>query len=562
MLYRMKFFKHIILSIFALGVFVAPANAQTDVKALTGALAETIREYAVYADTLAYRIAFANRKNPTVLLGIAEAYNMNQDFDKTKKYAMQALEVQPDFAPSYVLLGRHCQYKFEHYGDSAYRDTAIIYFKKAMEVNPLYPDSYDYYAYMKSSEDPEGVLSQFLQLRDQRPDLKIGGTIAALQVAVAKKAPDDTLGIKMGLLKKGITTYEEQGNENLSLDELYKYCNALDNAVDWSKETDVKNFYREKIVSVANYAHEQDVTDPRFLSVLLAANYGLQHYQDAIKNANELFQSADTAKTHYRYMPYDYRYQALSMFSLESIDSLSTGEAGLEAAIDVMDKGLETGLDLSQDMGVTMGQRELATAQYNQMSGDIRKLVNALIAQGKYDQALHIRKYQMSKKNPNDIIINDWADLLAVLQKKYENTTDATEKSIAQRELLSLYTKIEQDFPTDPQVCGIYFNHALALAATDENNGSGNALPLFTKLFNLERNNMTRDSSDEQYIAYAAQYMSVYYFYNSDYVNAMKYALYMMDSDITYDMGDKIFGACSKAKPKTAARLRAEHRPL
>jgi hypothetical protein len=558
----MKFFKHIILSIFALGVFVAPANAQTDVKALTGALAETIREYAVYADTLAYRIAFANRKNPTVLLGIAEAYNMNQDFDKTKKYAMQALEVQPDFAPSYVLLGRHCQYKFEHYGDSAYRDTAIIYFKKAMEVNPLYPDSYDYYAYMKSSEDPEGVLSQFLQLRDQRPDLKIGGTIAALQVAVAKKAPDDTLGIKMGLLKKGITTYEEQGNENLSLDELYKYCNALDNAVDWSKETDVKNFYREKIVSVANYAHEQDVTDPRFLSVLLAANYGLQHYQDAIKNANELFQSADTAKTHYRYMPYDYRYQALSMFSLESIDSLSTGEAGLEAAIDVMDKGLETGLDLSQDMGVTMGQRELATAQYNQMSGDIRKLVNALIAQGKYDQALHIRKYQMSKKNPNDIIINDWADLLAVLQKKYENTTDATEKSIAQRELLSLYTKIEQDFPTDPQVCGIYFNHALALAATDENNGSGNALPLFTKLFNLERNNMTRDSSDEQYIAYAAQYMSVYYFYNSDYVNAMKYALYMMDSDITYDMGDKIFGACSKAKPKTAARLRAEHRPL
>jgi hypothetical protein len=295
---------------------------------------------------------------------------------------------------------------------------------------------------------------------------------------------------------------------------------------------------------------------------LLAANYGLQHYQDAIQNANELFQSADTAKTHYRYMPYDYRYQALSMFSLESIDSLSTGEAGLEAAIDVMDKGLETGLDLSQDMGVTMGQRELATAQYNQMSGDIRKLVNALIAQGKYDQALHIRKYQMSKKNPNDIIINDWADLLAVLQKKYENTTDATEKSIAQRELLSLYTKIEQDFPTDPQVCGIYFNHALALAATDENNGSGNALPLFTKLFNLERNNMTRDSSDEQYIAYAAQYMSVYYFYNSDYVNAMKYALYMMDSDITYDMGDKIFGACSKAKPKTAARLRAEHRPL
>ena len=61
---------------------------------------------------------------------------------------------------------------------------------------------------------------------------------------------------------------------------------------------DLKNFYREKIVSVANFAHEKEVTDPRFLSVLLAANYGLQRYQDAIKNANELFQSADTAKLH------------------------------------------------------------------------------------------------------------------------------------------------------------------------------------------------------------------------------------------------------------------------
>ena len=558
----MKFFKHIILSVFVLGAFAVPANAQTDVKALTGALAETIREYANYADTLAYRIAFANRKNPTVLLGIAEAYNMNQDFDKTKKYAMQALEIQPDFAPSYVLLGRHCQYKFEHWGDSAYRDTAIIYFKKAMEVNPLYPDSYDYYANMKASEDPEGVLRQFLQLRDQRPDLNIGGTIAALQVNVARKAPDDTLGIKMGLLKKGITTYEEQGNENLSLDELYKYCNALDLAVDWSKEADVKNFYREKIVSVANFAHEKEVTDPRFLSVLLAANYGLQRYQDAIKNANELFQSADTAKLHYRYMPYDYRYQALSMFSLESIDSLSTGNVGLDAAVDIMEKGLEVGLDLSQDMGVTMQQRVLATAQYNGMSGDIKKIVNALMAKGQYDQALHIRQYQMSKKNANDLTINDWIDQINVLQNKYNGATDATEKSLAQRELLNMYEKVERDFSTDPQVCSIYYSHAYMLTQTEENPKTGNALAIYTKLFNLEASNLSRDSNDEQYIAVAANYLGIHYFFNSDYDKAMKYALHMMDYDLTYGSGDQIFSACAKGKPKTAARMRAEHRPL
>lgn len=558
----MKFFKHIILSVFVLGAFAAPANAQTDVKALTGALAETIREYANYADTLAYRIAFANRKNPTVLLGIAEAYNMNQDFDKTKKYAMQALEIQPDFAPSYVLLGRHCQYKFEHYGDSAYRDTAIIYFKKAMEVNPLYPDSYDYYASMKASEDPEGVLKQFLQLRDQRPDLNIGGTIAALQVNVARKAPDDTLGIKMGLLKKGITTYEEQGNENLSLDELYAYCNALDLAVDYSKEADVKNFYREKIVSVANFAHEKEVTDPRFLSVLLAANYGLQRYQDAIKNANELFQSADTTKLHYRYMPYDYRYQALSMFSLESIDSLSTGNVGLDAAVDIMEKGLEAGLDLSQDMGITMQKRQLATHQYNTMSSDIKKIVNALIAKGSYDQALHIRQYQMSKKNPNDVTIDDWLYQTEIIFAKFQKAADSSEKSIAQRELLELFTKIEQEFPTDPTVCKIYYNHASVLSETEENPGSGKALSQFTKLFNLEAANLNRDSYDEQYWAIAAQYIGMYHFYNKEYESAMKYALYMMDSDLTYNIGDQIFNICAKGKPKTAARMRAEHRPI
>ena len=555
----MKFFKHIILSVFVFGAFAVPANAQTDVKALTGALAETIREYANYADTLAYRIAFANRKNPTVLLGIAEAYNMNQDFDKTKKYAMQALEVQPDFAPSYVLLGRHCQYKFEHYGDSAYRDTAIIYYKKAMEVNPLYPDSYDYYAIMKGSEDPEGVLRQFLQLRDQRPDLNIGGTIAALQVNVARKAPDDTLGIKMGLLKRGITTYEEQGNENLTLDELNQYCSALDLAVDWSKEADVKNFYREKIVNVATFAHEKEVTDPRFLSVLLAANYGLERYQDAIKNANELFQSADTAKLHYRYMPYDYRYKALSMFSLESIDSLSTGNVGLDAAVDEIEKGTETGLALSEDMSITMQQRELAVAQYNAMSGDVTKIVNALIAKGKYDQALHIREYQKSKKS--EPTFNDWLYLINVLQAKYENAADATEKSLAQRELIDMYTKVEQEFSTDPQVCRIYYNHA-ATVVGESHPKDGIGLALYTKLFNLEASNQSRDSYDDQFLAIAAQYLSMHAFYNNDYETAMKYALVLMDYDMTYSVGDQIFNACSKAKPKTAARMRAEHRPV
>ncbi|MBO4483456.1 MAG: hypothetical protein J5735_06510 [Prevotella sp.] len=555
----MKFFKHIILSVFVLGAFAVPANAQTDVKALTGALAETIREYANYADTLAYRIAFANRKNPTVLLGIAEAYNMNQDFDKTKKYAMQALEVQPDFAPSYVLLGRHCQYKFEHYGDSAYRDTAIIYYKKAMEVNPLYPDSYDYYAIMKGTEDPEGVLRQFLQLRDQRPDLNIGGTIAALQVNVARKAPDDTLGIKMGLLKRGITTYEEQGNENLTLDELNQYCSALDLAVDWSKEADVKNFYREKIVNVASFAHEKEVTDPRFLSVLLAANYGLERYQDAIKNANELFQSADTAKLHYRYMPYDYRYKALSMFSLESIDSLSTGNVGLDAAVDEIEKGTETGLALSEDMSITMQQRELAVAQYNAMSGDVTKIVNALIAKGKYDQALHIREYQKSKKS--EPTFNDWLYLINVLQAKYENAADATEKSLAQRELIDMYTKVEQEFSTDPQVCRIYYNHA-ATVVGESHPKDGIGLALYTKLFNLEASNQSRDSYDDQFLAIAAQYLSMHAFYNNDYETAMKYALVLMDYDMTYSVGDQIFNACSKAKPKTAARMRAEHRPV
>ena len=558
----MKFFRHIILSIFALGAFAAPANAQTDVKALTGALAETIREFAVYADTLAYRIAFANRKNPTVLLGIAEAYNMNQDFDKTKKYAMQALEIQPDFAPSYVLLGKHCQYKLEHYGDSAYRDTALMYFQKAIEVNPLYPESYDYYAYLKSSEDPEGVLKQFLVLRDQRPDLKIGGTIAALQVRVARKAPQDTLGTKLNLLKKGLATYEEQGNENLSLDELYDYCNALDFAVDWSKEKDEKNFYREKIVNVANFAHEQEVTDPRFLSLMLAANYGLERYEDAIKNANLLFQSADTAKLHYHYMPYDYRYHALSLFSMEVSDSLATGNAGLDNAVDIMEKGLETGLDLSQDLGVTMGQRELASAQYNQMSGDIKKIVNALIAKGSYDQALHIRQYQMSKKNPNDVTIDDWLYQTEIIFAKFQKAADSSEKSIAQRELLELFTKIEQEFPTDPTVCKIYYNHASVLSETEENPGSGKALSQFTKLFNLEAANLNRDSYDEQYWAIAAQYIGMYHFYNKEYESAMKYALYMMDSDLTYNIGDQIFNVCAKGKPKTAARMRAEHRPI
>ena len=122
--------------------------------------------------------------------------------------------------------------------------------------------------------------------------------------------------------------------------------------------------------------------------------------------------------------------------------------------------------------------------------------------------------------------------------------------------------KVENDYPTDPQVCGIYYSHAFVLSQTEENPQTGNALALYTKLFNLEASNLSRDSSDEQYIAVAANYLGIYYFFNNDYENAMKYALYMMDNDLTYDSGDKIFNACAKAKPKTAKRMREEHRPL
>ena len=57
-------------------------------------------------------------------------------------------------------------------------------------------------------------------------------------------------------------------------------------------------------------------------------------------------------------------------------------------------------------------------------------------------------------------------------------------------------------------------------------------------------------------------YLGIHYFFNSDYDKAMKYALHMMDYDLTYGSGDQIFSACAKGKPKTAARMRAEHRPL
>lgn len=549
MLYRMKFFKHIILSIIALGAFSAPANAQTDVKALTGALAETIREYANYADTLAYRIAIANRKNPTVLLGIAEAYNMNQDFEKTKKYAMDALAIQPDFAPSYVLLGKHCQYKFEHYeGNEAYKDTAIIYYKKAMEVNPLYEDSYEHYADIMSSEDPQGVLQMYLRLRDQRPDLHINGTIAALQFAVAAKTEDDTLGTKMNLYKKAITTYEDAGNENLKDHELQRFCALLDLTAGYSKDQSEKTFYLEKLLSVANFGHERDVTNPNFLSYMLSANTNLTHYDEAIKNANELFTQADTAKTHYRFLPFDYRWHGVSLMSVDSLD------AGVDRILD----GLESGKLLANDDAVTFATREIAASQVNQMNKDVTNIVQSLMAKGEWDKAMHVREYQMSKKTEHTI--NDYKYIAEVAMNKWQATTDSIEKRLYLNDLFEIYTKIENEFSTDPDVIGFYYNHAGLIAGNLESHPKeGKAVPQFTKVFNLESSNPNRN---EGQLATAANYLAVYYFFANDYDNALKYALVMMDYDSTYGTGEQIYNVIARMKPKTAKAARDAHRPL
>lgn len=465
---------------------------------------------------------------------------------------MDALAVQPDFAPSYVLLGKHCQYKFEHYeGNEAYKDSAIYYFKKAMEVNPLYPESYEYYAYMKQTDDPEGVLKMYLNLRDQRPDLKIGGTIASLQVALARKVDSaDTLGTKLNLIKKGLDTYEDQGTENLTLDELYHYCRALDFAVDESKEAADKDIFRERILTVAGVGHEREATDPRFLSYMLAANYGLDRHEDVLKVANELFLSADTAKLHYRYMPYDYRFHGLSMIALDSLD----------AGLDRISEGMDAGLRLVEDMGISFNDRDLAAKEYEQLKKDINNVVNLYMAQGKYDEAQHIREYQLSKKS--EPTLADYSQVSAVLLSKYQKLTDPAEKSIAQRELLEMYTKLEQEFPTDAEITAIYNNHFLILASMDEKNGEGHATAVATKLFNLQASNPSREINDYNQMYTAAFYLAIYYFFNDDHTNALKYSLHCMDSDAYYSQGEQIFNAIAKGKPKTAKAMQQAHRPL
>lgn len=537
----MRLFKHIILSIFALGAFIAPANAQTDVKALTGALAETIREYSNYADSLAFRIAVANRKNPTVLLGIAKAYNMNQDFEKTKKYAMDALAVQPDFAPSYVLLGEHCQYKFEHYQDNeAYKDTAIYYYKKAMEVNPLYEESYSRYADIMQKDDPEGVLKMYLRLRDERPDLHIGGTIAALQFALALKAEDDTLGTKLNLLKKAIATYEDQGNETLEDHELQRFCALLDVTADNCKEADEKNFYREKMLTVASFGHERDVTNPQFLSYMLAANTNLTRYEDAIKNANELFTQADTAKLHYRYMPYDYRWHGVALMSVDSLD----------AGVDRILEGLEVGKKLSEDLSVSFSTRDLASNQANQMNKDVSNIVNNLVLKERWDDARHIREYQLSKKDSAQI--NDYLHIVSIYQQQMQSIKEAAERDALMVPFTQLLTKIEKDFPTDPDVCSIYYTHAGLISNFMESSpAEGKAEPYFQKCFNLEMNNPSRSSADDQYLGLSSHYLCVHYYQNHNYEKAKRYAEAMMELDAYYATGETLYNACVAQMPKS-----------
>ena len=537
--------KNIILSVFVLVGFSMPSSAQTDIKAMTTALAQTIKEFSNYADSLAYRIALANSKNPDVMLGIAEAYNMNMNYDKTKQYAMKALKLQRDFAPSYILLGRQCEYRYKHFeGNEAYRDTAIMYYQKAIEVNPLYPDSYDYYAALESETHPDSVLQVYLQLKETRPDLPIDATIAGIQYAIAKK---DTTDNKINLLKEAISSYEIVSYDQMTTEQLRGFCGLLETTATVDKDNDAKTSYREKLLDVANFGHKQDASDPGFNRYRMNALNKLERYEEALQAADDLFNKSDTAKTHFRYYPFDYEALASADFSLGKYHE----------GVDNIQKGIDLGMQQIDDMSIPYAVRTGIASSVGDLKKVTGRVVEAFTQRGNYEAAAEIQRYAMEQKDSASIY--DLISLSQVYISQMNEQKDSLEKQITLNKILDLFQRIEREFPLDSNVPQVYYLHGVMIwqnVDTGGNPKSGRAVQIFEHLLKLEDTNMLKTTSDETYISQAAQYLAIHYFYNDKYQTAMKYAQIMMNYDATYGTGQQIYDICKKYAKPTAKRRR------
>ena len=189
-------------------------------------------------------------------------------------------------------------------------DSAKYYYERSIYFDRKDPDGYYKYANLLKTTDMSKAVEVLTLLKKNRPDLNVDKQIAEIYYT----AND---------IDKAIAGYETIGVDSLDDRELMQY--ALSQFI--------KKEY-EKSLQVATIGHQRNAEDPIFNRLLLYNNTELQHYDEAIKNADDLLNHSKDAKLQYQ----DYIYYGYALNGLgRTQDAIDQFNVALQKNSDLFD---------------------------------------------------------------------------------------------------------------------------------------------------------------------------------------------------------------------------------
>lgn len=189
-------------------------------------------------------------------------------------------------------------------------DSAKYYYERSIYFDRKDPDGYYKYANLLKTTDMSKAVEVLTLLKKNRPDLNVDKQIAEIYYT----AND---------IDKAIAEYETIGVDSLDDRELMQY--ALSQFI--------KKEY-EKSLQLATIGHQRNAEDPIFNRLLLYNNTELQHYDEAIKNADDLLNHSKDAKLQYQ----DYIYYGYALNGLgRTQDAIDQFNVALQKNSDLFD---------------------------------------------------------------------------------------------------------------------------------------------------------------------------------------------------------------------------------
>ncbi|MDE6354983.1 MAG: hypothetical protein K2L56_08035 [Prevotella sp.] len=476
------------------------AQAQTDPDATIKAVGKIVNKHGDVAEHFISKEIYPKyRKDAKVLTGIARAYNQaprGVDSSYVFNYIRKAIEIDPNYAPAYVIGGTELRQR----GDTV---AAFEWYDRAIKANPKDPDGYLKYAQLMANKkyskcDLEGAVRKLEELANINPEANIYVEVGRLYI--------DAGG--MDYIPQAIDAYAKADVATMTPAQVSAYVYLLQAA--GASGGGIGSYNRSD--SVLSLALAKYPSNAELNQLMLQNSVKLGKYEQALDVANTLFNKSDSLEIDFKdFINYGDAYLGLKRYD----DAI----AMYKKCVDYEIKRSDYKSDESYE--------NMKRQEDKQKSNAMKKIVGAYKKKGYIEEAIEeYKKYMAYMESAGKLQSLD----LNELAKLYVEQSDFLNGA----EKLSAYTNAFDTFDEMAKLAlaeDLLDNYAVArmqriMIATkvlDEGSKSGLCISDAEQTISLfyQRADLTKYS--KLCLENSLQYMGYYHFLNSEMRKVGKY---------------------------------------